>query len=54
MTEAEYKSHFELTKDTFRGKLWDVCCENFGENSLHHNSIMLQTSIITLDVCMDI
>ena len=33
---AEYESEFKLTKNTpllaFMGKLWDVFCENFGEN----------------------
>ena len=36
MTTAERKSDIQLTKDTpyltLTGKLWDLCCENVGEN----------------------
>ena len=42
VTEAKYKSEFEPTKYvtylTLTGELWDVFCENFGENWLHYNS----------------
>ena len=36
MSEVEYKSEFESTKDTLQlamtGELWIVFCEDFGQN----------------------
>ena len=49
MTEVEYKSEFDPTKYTpyraLTGELWDVFCEDFGENWLHYNSLALYYDI---------
>ena len=51
MTEAEYKSEFEHTKDTpylgLTGELWGVFCKDFGENWLRYNSTGLYLEVIT-------
>ena len=43
--ETEHKSEFTLTKDTpyfaLTGELWDVYCEDCGENWARYNSITL-------------
>ena len=40
--KAKYKSEFEHTKNTpylaLTGELWDVFCENFGENQ--HSTVL--------------
>ena len=40
VTEAEYESELELTKDTpylaLSGELWGVCYEDFGDIWLHY------------------
>ena len=45
MTESEHKSDFKLTTDTpylaLMGKLWDVYCEDSGENWLRYNGTTL-------------
>ena len=44
-TEAECASELTITKDipylALTGKLWDVYCDNFGENWPHYNSTAL-------------
>ena len=35
MTEAEYESESKFT-----GELWDVNCEDLGENLLHYNTTL--------------
>ena len=44
-TAAEHKSDFKLTTDTpylaLTDELWDVICEDSGENWLHYNSTVL-------------
>ena len=45
VTEAEYKSEFELTKCipylALTGELWGVFCKDFEENWLYYNGITL-------------
>ena len=45
MTDVEYKSEFEYTKDTtylaITGELWGVFCEDFGENWPRYNGTVL-------------
>ena len=45
MTQMLHKSMFVLTKDTpyltLNGELWNVYCEDFGENKLHYNDTAL-------------
>ena len=35
MTNIEYVSDFDLTKDGFACELWDIYCENCVENERH-------------------
>ena len=45
MNEAKYKPQFAHTKDTphlaLTGELWDVFCEDFGENQPRYNGTAL-------------
>ena len=45
MIEADHKSEVRLTTDnpylTLTGELWDVYCENIGEDWLRYNSSLL-------------
>ena len=47
MTEVEYKSEFESTKDTpylaLTDELWDVIWGDFGENGPRYNGTELYT-----------
>ena len=47
VTEAEYKSEFEHTKDTpyfaLTGEIWGVFCEDFEENWPRYNGTALYT-----------
>ena len=40
MAAAEYKSNLEFTKD-LTAELWDICCEDLGENLSHYNGTTL-------------
>ena len=58
MTEAENKSQFKPTKYTpclaLTGELWDVFCEDWGENWLHYNGTALYFSFANQTVLVHI
>ena len=58
MTAVEHKSDFDLTKNTpyltLMDEVWDICCEDLGENWSRYNGIALYSVDSNMSLSVDI